>query len=256
MKNNEMNFNKRVMLVKKEVFEGITSSNELDSIASTKKQGYYSLNTILKYLYPVLEKYEVDLDLEIYSGQIIGHWYDCISDKERQVNVDFSELREKMSQIKKLPMMANEVQSDGAEKSYTRRYAYTSILGLNATDEIENNNSNNYNYSNNSYNNKKQYKTDIPGQGTKVVTENKTIKKVSQAQLKRLFAIMNQSGQTDDTVKAFIKKKFNKDSRNDLSQEEYKYLCDRLEMKAQKEATGNELPLTTPSHAVPAQPVK
>lgn len=103
----------------------------------------------------------------------------------------------------------------------------------------------------------KQYKTEIDGyRKSAIVTETKPTKKVSQAQLKRMFAIMNQAGQTEENVNAFIKTKFKKESKKELSQEEYKYLCDRLEIKAQKEATGDELPLTTPKSAQPAEPVK
>jgi hypothetical protein len=233
MKNTEMSFNKRIVMVKKEVFEGVTSSNELDSIAGTKKQGYYSLNTIFKFLYPALEKYDVDLDLDIAESQIIGNWYDCLSDKQRTTIVDFSDMVEKIKDIRKLPLMANEVQSDGAVKSYTRRYALTNILGLNATDEIET-----QKITTPATNQNKTYKSEVPGKGEVIVTETKSeLRKVSQPQLKRLYAIMKQTGQTDETIKVFIKKKFNIESKKDLNQNQYKYLCDRLEMAKSKEPT-------------------
>lgn len=225
MSTDKMSFNKRIMMVKKTTFEGVTSSKELDSIASTKKQGYYSLKTIFTYLYPALDEYNLDLDLEIMPDKIIGNWYDCLSDKERKVNVDFTELREKMSQVKKLPLMANEVQSDGAEKSYTRRYAYTIVLGLNATDEIENIPNN---HSNNNFNSTVDNNKNIGPGGQKYITTD-TNKKVSEKQLKRMFAISQKTLLTDEEIKADIKERYNYNSRNDFRKKQYDEYCSYLE---------------------------
>jgi hypothetical protein len=131
---NKLSFNKRISLVKKEVFEGVTSSGELDNIKGSNTTGFYSLSTIDKYLHPCLDKYDLDLDLWIEKTKIVGIWYDCESDKTREVIVDFS----RIENIGKLQLMANEVMSEGAVKSYTRRYALTSILMLPSTDLIEN----------------------------------------------------------------------------------------------------------------------
>jgi hypothetical protein len=131
---NKLSFNKRISLVKKEVFEGVTNSGELDNIKGSNTTGFYSIATIDKYLHPCLDKYNLDLDLWIEKTKIVGIWYDCESDKTREVIIDFS----RIENIGKLQLMANEVMSEGAVKSYTRRYALTSILMLPSTDLIEN----------------------------------------------------------------------------------------------------------------------
>jgi hypothetical protein len=128
-----MSFNKRVSLVKKDVFEQLKETKELDNIKGSNTSGFYSLSTIEKYLNPALDKYDLDLDLEIFSDKIVGHWYDCQSEKQRDIEIDFH----RIENVDKLQLMANMVQSEGAVKSYTRRYALTAILRLPSTDLIE-----------------------------------------------------------------------------------------------------------------------
>lgn len=134
MSENTMSFNKRICAVKKEVFEFLKDTKELEALKGTNTTGYYSLATIEKYLHPALYAYDLDLDLEVHADKIVGHWYDCISDKERTIEVDFS----RIVNVGRLQLMANEVMSDGAVKSYTKRYAYGVILRLPSTDMIEN----------------------------------------------------------------------------------------------------------------------
>lgn len=302
MENKDMSFNKRIMMVKKTTFEGVISSGELDSIAKSQKQGFYSLKTIFTHLYPALEEYNLDLDLEIMPDKIVGKWFDCLNDeKVRTIYVDFSDLIEKYKIIEKLPMMANMVQSDGAYKSYTRRYAYTSILGLNATDEIDT--------SPKPAKEQKQYKSDVPGQGTKLVTETKSeFRSINEREIKRLYACAYAAGLNDEEVKEKMNEKFNFDSSKDLNVNQFKYLCDlfdlmprvidkndkkkikdkmnlcgvtqtqietyikkpfrkilkteidkinkKLDKTIEKNNESDELPLTTPEHAQPAEPAK
>lgn len=140
MSNEKLGFNKRISIVKKAVFDGVITSNELEDIKGTNKVGFYSIATICKHLYPVMNDNDIDLDLVITNTEVVGIWIDCQgdSDKTRSVNVDFS----RIANVGKLQLMANEVQSEGAVKSYTRRYALTSILGLPSTDLIDNGGSN------------------------------------------------------------------------------------------------------------------
>lgn len=134
-KKNVLSFNKRILLVKKYVFENLKETKELDNIKGSNTSGFYSLSTIEKYLFPALDLYDLDLDLEIFSDKIIGHWYDCNGDAQRDIEIDFH----RIENVEKLQLMANMVQSEGAVKSYTRRYALTAILRLPSTDLIDTN---------------------------------------------------------------------------------------------------------------------
>ena len=147
----DLSFNKRISLVKKYVFENLKETKELDNIKGTNTTGFYSLSTIEKYLFPALDMYDLDLDLEIFSDKIIGHWYDCSGDNQRNIEIDFS----RIEHVEKLQLMANMVQSEGAVKSYTRRYALTAILRLPSTDLIDSNfnKTNNNNNTDNKNNN-------------------------------------------------------------------------------------------------------
>lgn len=143
-----LTFNKRISLAKRMVFEGVTSSGELSAIKDSKSSGYYSLDTIYKYLYPALDKYDLDIDVIIERKEVIIEWIDCANEsivnniagghtvvnKTRRVVVDFSRLEDF---IEKLPLMANRVQTAGALHSYFRRYSLTIILGLPSTDLID-----------------------------------------------------------------------------------------------------------------------
>ena len=131
----ELSFNKRISLVKKEVFEKVTSSDELSNISGTSSTGYYSLETIYKFLYPILDKYNLDVDIVVNKDNVTGTWIDCLGDSEkaRIMVIDFSEL----VGLGKLPLMQNVIQSKGAVMSYLRRYFLTTFLGLPATDKID-----------------------------------------------------------------------------------------------------------------------
>lgn len=152
----KLNFNKRIILTKRGTFNSLIENKDLDNIAGTNDKGYYTLKSIFKALYPMLEKYSVDLELTIDKDKILGVWYDCESDKTREVWVDFSSL----VGLERLPSMKNIVQSDGAVKTYIRRYALTNILGLNSTDIIENGTGNEKRYSNNKTSKNASSKTD------------------------------------------------------------------------------------------------
>jgi hypothetical protein len=129
----EMSFNKRIKLVKNGCFAALTKE-DLSKTANSKS-GYYSLESIFKYLNPLLEKYELDLDiLELTMLRIHMIWYDDLSDNVRECNIS----TEKIKDVGRLPLMSNEVQSFGAILSYVRRYAYCVVLKLKSTDIIEN----------------------------------------------------------------------------------------------------------------------
>lgn len=223
-KENSFNsFNKRISLAKRQVFNSLSLSKELEAIRGSKQQGYYSLATILKALHEALYDQNLDFDLELHEDKCIGHWYDTMSDKERLFIVDFNRIKE----VERLQMMANVVQSEGAVKTYTRRYALTAILNLPSTDLIDsNNNANNTRNNNNSNTNNINNSNTNNSNNSNSDSSNTANGKVSQAQLKRYFAIAKSKNMNIEKLDALVKEAFKLKSKNDLSVEDYKRLTD------------------------------
>ena len=218
----DLSFNKRISLVKKYVFENLKETKELDNIKGTNTTGFYSLSTIEKYLFPALDMYDLDLDLEIFSDKIIGHWYDCSGDNQRNIEIDFS----RIEHVEKLQLMANMVQSEGAVKSYTRRYALTAILRLPSTDLIDSDfNKNNFrgndkkdNGKNTGNDNKAAVQIGQNNQGNKSAKDER---KVTPPQLKRYFAIAKDKGFDIDYLDELIKVAYSIPTKNDWLKSDY-----------------------------------
>ena len=226
--NKDLTFRKRVMLVKTSVCDELLTLNELSRIKSSDN-GFYSLSTICKSLSKYLFKYDIDLDLDIEVDKVIGTWFDCISDQERKIIIDFSRIKD----VEKLQMMANIVQSEGGVKTYMRRYALTSILNLPATDTIDTPQKSeptpqpktcNTNY-------QKQY-TDLKGKTTTVTDHNK--KRISEAQIKRLYAIMHTANVSKEQLNKVMLSEFYIKSSKDLNRGQYDILIGRLEAQIEK----------------------
>jgi hypothetical protein len=227
----DLSFNKRISLVKKYVFENLKETKELDNIKGTNTIGFYSLSTIEKYLFPALDMYDLDLDLEIFSDKIIGHWYDCAGDNQRNIEIDFS----RIEHVEKLQLMANMVQSEGAVKSYTRRYALTAILRLPSTDLIDSDfDKNNFrgndkkdNGKNTGNNNKAAVQTGQNNQGNKSAKDGKKVtpakdeRKVTPPQLKRYFAIARDKGFDTNYLDELIKVAYSIPTKNDWLKSDY-----------------------------------
>lgn len=216
MENTKMTFRKRIMKCKQEVF-GLLQTVELDN-TSNKKAGYYSLKSIISVLNPILDKYDIDLELNIKEFIVTATWYDCITENGRETVLDCTKIKD----IAKLPMMTNEVQSFGAIITYIRRYAYTLILGLNATDLIENGHQNNNNNNNNNF---------TPKQSTPNKPETKPAAMMSESQRKKIFAVATQAGTSKEDLNLFIKKAYKLDSISKLTSRQAAEVIDRLEKK-------------------------
>lgn len=212
-----LSFNKRVSRVKKEVFEALKDNKELDSIKGTNETGFYSIKTIEKHLFRLLEIYDLDLDLEIHREKITGLWIDCIegSEKIRTIDIDFS----RISEVGKLQLMANEVQSEGAVKSYTRRYALTAILNLPSTDIIDSDTIINGNKN---------------GNGGNGGNSGNTNYKVTEKQMNRYFALVKSAGKDINSTNDYVMKNNNLKNINDMNKKVYDAICTWLEKKAEE----------------------
>lgn len=207
----KLSFNKRIALTKKEVFN-LIQVEPLDK-AGNDKSGYYSIKTIMAHLNPVMDKYDIDIDTIIIStGTISVIWIDCLSELTRCIPIDLKPVAD----IERLASMQNIIQSEGAVMTYYRRYALTNALNLNATDKIEN-----------------AQPQDKQNNNTQKNQPNEP-KKVSDNQLKRLFAISNKKGFTESDINKWIGKKFKKTSKKELTMSEYDVLVKALEDKEDK----------------------
>lgn len=204
----KLSFNKRIALTKKET-ASLIQAESLDK-GGNVKSGYYSIKTIMYHLNQIMDKYDIDIDI-IISGKVISCiWIDCLSEATRVVPIELKEIHE----IERLAAMQNIIQSQGAVLTYYRRYAITNMLNLNATDLIENN------------------PPQKPNKPVQKPTENQTIPKtVSEAQLKRLFAIMNKKGKTKEDIDKYLKakKSWKIDSTKKLCKSQYDELVKKLE---------------------------
>jgi len=197
--NDKLSFNKRIALTKKEVFD-LVQSEDLDK-GGNAKSGYHSIKTIITNLAPIMDKYDIDLDV-IVSGKVISCiWVDCLSEATRVVPIELKPVDE----IERLAAMQNIVQSEGAVLTYYRRYAITNCLNLNATDLIENAPSN----QKNKPDRKKQ--SDPQPEPTKA----------SDKQLKMLFEICKKKNISDSKLMANIKKTYGLEDKKDLNQEQF-----------------------------------
>ena len=222
----KLSFNKRIALTKTETFKAIQDTG-LDKTANSKA-GYYSLKSIMIVLNPLLEKYDLDLDLSLEKNTVVIKWFDCESEKVRLSSVDVSAIEG----IDRLPSMSNMVQSMGACMTYVRRYAYTVVLNLNATDLIENATGSNKNTtSQQKPPSQPKYTKPAPTalevekttEGAK--TAQNTIKKISEPQRKRLFAI----AKGDEALLRDICTKCGYESTKDISMADYNTICDLVE---------------------------
>jgi hypothetical protein len=257
-----LSFNKRISLVKSEVFTNVTKSKELENIKGTNTVGFYSLSIIEKHLFPALVKYDLDLDLEILPCEIIGKWIDCIDEKVREIKIDFS----RIENVEKLQLMANVVQSEGAVKSYTRRYALTSILRLPSTDLIDTdilqNNQNNNQTKYVKKEEKKQYNTTTNGKDVTVTKTQNVASKVTQAQLKRYYGIAKSKGFNVDWLDECICMMYDLITKKDWLKGDYSTFTDYIDSHTKEETINiitkklTKLKKTMPPVPAPKEDVK
>jgi len=192
-----LSFNKRVKLVQNGCLEVLGKSDL--SKTSNSKSGYYSLKSIFLTLNPLLEKYEINLEiLEISQISVHMCWFDDLSDQTRDIILSI----EKIKDVPRLASIPNEVQSYGAVLTYVKRYAYTCALRLNSTDVIENN------YP-------KQPQTP-PRQPQKPQTPND---KIDNNDIKYFYAVFNkkfEKARLDTEIDDLIKKAFKVESKKDI----------------------------------------
>lgn len=133
------------------------------------------------------------------------------------VSVETMLLHESGEWVKSEPLSvaaSNEIQGLGGQITYMKRYSLSAISGISTEKDDDANGAS--------------------GNSVEFGKKSTTPKKLSDAQVKRLFAIANNKGFNAADVKKAIMKDYNKTMAEDLTKEEYDALCKRLE-SAEKE---------------------
>ena len=102
----------------------------------------------------------------------------------------------------------SEAQVTGSSSSYARKYALNALLLIDDTKD-----------------------DDFTNTHGKEIKPNMTPTGITEAQLKRLFAIGNKAGIKKEVVEGTVRKIFNCEAK-DMTKEQYDNICERLEKKA------------------------
>lgn len=118
------------------------------------------------------------------------------------------------------PVKLNDPQNAGSIISYLRRYSYQAILNLNTGEDDDGNLA--------TFGNASQSST--KGNNFNQRSNQQTNKNLTEAQINRLYAISKRANITKETLEGRIKQKYNK-KPEELTREEYDYICNSLEKK-------------------------
>jgi len=227
--NGKLSFRKRISLVKAAVVKQLIDSNELSKIGSgNSKNGYYSLSTIMEVLQPALVENDLDLDIEMGDTKVIGTWYDCESESAHVATFDLTRLAAIINSLEKLPLMQNSIQTEGAIKTYFRRYALTAFLNLPATDEIDSN----LNGSPKGNQKSLQKSLDKKPESNQKLSKEEEIKPSYSPDLEKISDLAEKAGFSSDDLFKLIKALFNKSELLKLDQKEESQLIEYLSIKA------------------------
>jgi len=159
------------------------------------KYKYYELGDFLPHITDLQEKHKIMSVVSFGSEKATLTIYDCESEQHISFESPMSTAALKG---------CHEVQNLGAVQTYIRRYLY-----MNAFEIVE---------------------SDIVDETTDTTTPKK--QQLSDAQIKRLYAIASSNGISNEDVHKFIKKKYNLDSTKDLTKEQYDFTVKRMEKPA------------------------
>lgn len=113
-------------------------------------------------------------------------------------------------------------QSVGSALTYARRYGISSLVGISSDEDDDSNAA------------QPEKPTSQPRTPSEAYLPK--VKSLSEAQLKRLFAIASSAGWNTDSVKAYLKITYGKETTKDLSQRQYEEMCAYIEANPALEA--------------------
>ena len=111
-------------------------------------------------------------------------------------------------------------QITGAVSSYARKYALNGLFAIDDNKDADSTNTHN-----------KENKPNTTTRSKEIKPNMTPVSGLSEAQLKRLFAIGNKAGIKKEVVEGTVRKIFNCEPK-DMTKEQYDNICERLEKKA------------------------
>ena len=172
------------------------------------KYSYRSCEDILEAVKPLLDKYDVAIvikdDIVLVGDRFYVKATATLIDSDTGETVETSAFARESADKKGM----DSSQVTGATSSYARKYA---LNGLFAIDD-----------------NKDADATNTHGKDTIKVNMTPAL---SEAQLKRLYAIGNKAGIKKEVLDSTVKKSFGCEPRN-MTKEQYQNICERLEKKS------------------------
>ena len=172
------------------------------------KYSYRSCEDILEAVKPLLDKYKVAIvikdDIVLVGDRFYVKATATLIDSETGESVEASAFARECADKKGM----DSSQVTGATSSYARKYA---LNGLFAIDD-----------------NKDADATNTHGKETIKVNMTPAL---SEAQLKRLYAIGNKAGIKKEVLDSTVKKSFGCEPKN-MTKEQYQNICERLEKKS------------------------
>ena len=179
------------------------------------KYKYRSCEDILEAVKPLLHKHSCVITLSD-SIQNVGDRY-YISATATFIDAETGEKIEVVSSARESENKKgmDESQITGTASSYARKYALNGLLCIDDTKDADATNTH---------------------ENIIDKTNKKEKSALTDAQIKRAYAIATSVNKSTDDVKKYIKKKWGKESLKDLTKKEYEELCKALESAKPKEA--------------------
>ena len=169
---------------------------------------YRSCEDILEAVKPLLDKYKVALTIKDEVVLIGDRYY--IKATSTLIDIDTGETVEASAFAResedKRGMDASQL--TGATSSYARKYSLNGLLCIDDNKDADSTNTH----------------------GKEAIKVNMT-PALSEAQLKRLYAIGNKAGIKKEVVDSTVKKSFGCEPKN-MTKEQYQNICERLEKKS------------------------
>ena len=178
------------------------------------KYSYRSCEDILEALKPLLNEVGAIVNISDQVKLIGDRYYVEATAMFLDVNTGDTIISRAMAREDESKKGQDLAQLSGATSSYARKYALNGLFAIDDNKDAD---------STNTHGKDNEIKPNIPFRG--MISDG-----ISEAQIKRLFAIGNKAGFKKDVVEATVKKMFGCEPKN-MTKDQYNTVCERLEKK-------------------------